>query len=473
MSSRKEDLMPHQMRAIERLSQADQPGLILMHGLGSGKTRSSIEAYKKLGIPAEVVLPAALQGNYRKELDKWIGRVPRDVNIQSQQALARQGADPRDFQDKLLVVDEAHRLRNPGNKLYQTLKKTLPAKRLLLTGTPMYNQPSDISKLVNLASGESMLPENPKDFEREYISEEKISPTILQRLLGVRPGSRLGVKNPEKLRKIFNKMIDYHEGSKEYFPAVSEEIHNVPMSDRQKELYDTLMGKMPWYMRMKVRAGLPPNRKELDKLVPFLTGARMVGNTSASFEKDQNMAVSPKIREAADFLKKQIASDPSYKGLVYSNYLDSGINPYKRLLEEAKIPFGEFTGDIDSRTREQLVRDYNKDKLKALLISSAGGEGLDLKGTRLVQVLEPHFNNEKIRQVIGRAARYKSHEALPEEKRKVLVQKYLSSLNPSFAERLFGKTPTSTDQYLQQMADDKERLNREFINLIRNKNSLG
>jgi SNF2 family DNA or RNA helicase len=337
----------------------------------------------------------------------------------------------------------------------------------------MYNQPSDISKLVNLASGESMLPENPKDFEREYISEEKISPTILQRLLGVRPGSRLGVKNPEKLRKIFNKMIDYHEGSKEYFPAVSEEIHNVPMSDRQKELYDTLMGKMPWYMRMKVRAGLPPNRKELDKLVPFLTGARMVGNTSASFEKDQNMAVSPKIREAADFLKKQIASDPSYKGLVYSNYLDSGINPYKRLLEEAKIPFGEFTGDIDSRTREQLVRDYNKDKLKALLISSAGGEGLDLKGTRLVQVLEPHFNNEKIRQVIGRAARYKSHEALPEEKRKVLVQKYLSSLNPSFAERLFGKTPTSTDQYLQQMADDKERLNREFINLIRNKNSLG
>ena len=473
MSSRKEDLMPHQMRAIERLSQPDQPGLVLMHGLGSGKTRSSIEAYKKLGIPAEVVLPAALQGNYRKELDKWVGRTPEDLNIRSQQALARKGADPSEFKDKLLVVDEAHRLRNVGNKLYQRLQDMSPAKRLLLTGTPIYNQPSDISKLVNLAAGKTLLPESPKDFEREYVLEQKVIPSFSQRMMGISPGSKLGVKNSEKLRKIFSKMIDYHEGSREHFPTVTEETHSVPMSERQKQLYDAMMGKMPWYMQMKVRAGLPPNRKELNKLVPFLTGARMIGNTSAAFEKNQNFAASPKIREAAEYLKKQIAADPSYKGLVYSNYLDSGINPYKRLLEEAKIPFGEFTGEIDSSVRDQLVRDYNNNKLRALLVSSAGGEGLDLKGTRLVQILEPHFNNEKIRQVIGRAARYKSHESLPEEKRRVLVQKYLASLHPSMADKLFGKTPTSTDQYLQNMADEKERLNREFINLIRNKNTLG
>jgi superfamily II DNA/RNA helicase len=137
------------------------------------------------------------------------------------------------------------------------------------------------------------------------------------------------------------------------------------------------------------------------------------------------------------------------------------------MLQGANIPFGEFTGDIKDTVRNQLVKDYNNNKLKALIISSAGGEGLDLKGTRLVQLLEPHFNNEKIKQVIGRAARYKSHEGLTPDKQKVLVQNYLSSLTPSTLDKLMHKKNVSTDEYLQNLADEKEKLNEEFIKLIR------
>jgi superfamily II DNA/RNA helicase len=116
-----------------------------------------------------------------------------------------------------------------------------------------------------------------------------------------------------------------------------------------------------------------------------------------------------------------------------------------------------------------MIKDYNANKIKALLISSAGAEGLDLKGTRLVQILEPHFNNEKIKQVIGRAARYKSHEGLSPEKRKVLVQNYLSaSPQLSRLDKILGKKEEiTTDEYLQNMSDEKERLNEEFIKLIK------
>jgi SNF2 family DNA or RNA helicase len=290
---------------------------------------------------------------------------------------------------------------------------------------------------------------------------------MVHRLLGVKPGQELGVKNPEFLKKVFHKLIDYHAGNAEGFPDVTKENINVPMHEEQQKIYKAMMKDLPWYMRMKVQAGLPPDKKELDKLIPFLSGARMISNSTGSFVKDKTKAVSPKIEQAFKFLQERIKEDPTYKGLVYSNYLDSGVEPYKKMLTDAHIPFGEFTGNINDKVRNQLVQDYNKNKLKAIIVSSAGGEGLDLKGTRLVQLLEPHFNNEKIKQVIGRAARYKSHEALPEDKRKVLVQHYLSSLNPSLLEKLRRAKPVSSDQYLQNLSDQKEKLNEEFIKLIK------
>ena len=213
--------------------------------------------------------------------------------------------------------------------------------------------------------------------------------------------------------------------------------------------------------------GLPPNKRELDRLVPFLTGARQISNSTAGFELDPSKTRSPKIDKAFNYLQNQIKKDQMYKALIYSNYLDSGVNPYKERLIKANIPFGEFTGNIKDKVRNQLVKDYNENKLKALIVSSAGAEGLDLKGTRLVQLLEPHFNNEKIKQVIGRAARYKSHEGLAPSKQNVLVQRYLSSINPTFLERLFKQTPQSSDEYLQNLADQKEKLNEEFLKLIR------
>jgi len=465
-SEDKSPILPHQQRVIDKLRASDQPGLILMHGLGSGKTRSSIEAYKDLGLPAEVILPAALRENYKKELHKWLGKAPKDVTIKSQQEVARKGIDPSELDNKLMIIDEAHRLRNEDTKLYKNLKHVNPAKRLLLTGTPIYNDPSDIAKLINLAAGRNVLPDRKAEFDKEYISQKTVFPTIGHRLLGVSPGQELGVKNPQYLRRVFHKLIDYHAGNEEGFPDVQHETLKVPMAEKQQQIYKALMKELPWYLRMKVSAGLPPDRKELDKLLPFLSGARMISNTTSGFDRPEN-AKSPKIERAFNYFKEHLDADPSYKGLIYSNYLDNGVQPYKQMLDKAHIPYGEFTGDVKDSVRNQLVKDYNENKLRALLVSSAGGEGLDLKGTRLVQLLEPHFNNEKIKQVIGRAARYRSHEGLPKDKQSVLIQHYLSSLNPNYMEQLRRKSPVSSDEYMQNLSDQKEQLNNEFINLIK------
>jgi len=43
------------------------PGLVLAHGLGTGKTRTSIQMANQLGMPTNVVVPAPLKNNKKKE----------------------------------------------------------------------------------------------------------------------------------------------------------------------------------------------------------------------------------------------------------------------------------------------------------------------------------------------------------------------------------------------------------------------
>lgn len=48
-----------------------------------------------------------------------------------------------------IVVDEAHRLKNPSARILQALKR-LPCKRtLLLTGTPVQNNTDELFSLLN------------------------------------------------------------------------------------------------------------------------------------------------------------------------------------------------------------------------------------------------------------------------------------------------------------------------------------
>lgn len=459
-------LQAHQQRVVNRIQQPDQPGLVVAHGLGSGKTLTSIAAQDELGMASDVVVPASLQANYKKELKKHRKGGPK-ANIQSMQNMAVKGKVP---QAPMMIVDEAHRLRDPSSKAYQTVSKANPKKKLLLTGSPFYNHPVDVAPLVDLASGQNLLPTNKQEFENKYVSRKKINPGLMDRLRGVKPGeeTHLNPKKQKELEGILGKWVDYYEGGKEDFPEVSRENIDVPMTKDQLRYYDSLMGQAPYWVRAKVKKGLPPTKSEAQRLNSFLGGVRQISNTTAPFQS-RGRPEDPKIQRAVEELKKELGSNPRSKAVVYSNFLEAGINPYKARLEQEKIPYGEFTGAMPKGKRDELVKSYNEGKIRALLLSSAGGEGLDLKGTRLMQVLEPHWNDEKLRQVEGRGIRYKSHADLPAEERRVRVQRYQSTRVPSgVLETLRLRKPgMGVDEYLTRMSKNKNRLNNEFRELLR------
>lgn len=149
--------------------------------------------------------------------------------------------------------------------------------------------------------------------------------------------------------------------------------------------------------------------------------------------------------------------------LVYSNYKSSGVIPLAMALEEIgfdryggpknnllkkekskKINIHNLRGNVNTSLFTQghysiisgdktysphnseeiqgLTKDnLNGEKIKVVLITEAGTEGLDLNHIRQVHIMDPWWNMNRIEQIIGRARRNCSHKYLPEEKRNVQV----------------------------------------------------
>jgi len=464
-------LQPHQQRVVERIK--EQPGLVVAHGLGSGKTLSSIAAAEALGLPTSVLVPAALQSNYEKEIAKHVADPAATYDISSIQRAAREGAVPK---SDLLIVDEAHRLRDPGTKGSLAVSEAAAKKRLLLTGTPLYNKPTDLAALVNLAAGTRVIPESSSEFAAKYLGEKLVDPGWFARTFrGVRPGTVPYVKNKKELRDKLRKWVDYHENALEGFPERRESVIETEMGPAQSQIYRTVLGTAPAWLRYKIENKLPLNKQESKDINAFANAVRQVAVSPGGFDTTmsplQAAQNSPKIMKAFNNFYDSLKQNPDHKAVIYSNYLEAGLLPYEALLSSSGIPYGKFTGDVKKAERDQMVRDFNAGKIKALLVSSAGSEGLDLKGTRQIQVLDPHWNKEKLEQVIGRGIRYKSHEHLPEDQRNVNVEHYVSvHEQPGFFGKLVGqKRPGGIDEYLRQISTEKETLNAQIRALLSNK----
>lgn len=458
-------LQEHQERARDK---SVKNNLLVYHGLGSGKTLTSLaiaEANKK---PTYFVVPASLQSNIEKEIKNHT----KDFDVPHYEVMSYNKfvKDYEKIKDGSLVIfDEAHKLRNQGTKVNQAFNKVINPKNriVMLSATPVYNRPEDLLFTVKgLYPDKTPISMDVQKFKEKFISSKKVQPGFIGKMLGIKPGVRIELKNKKILKEILKDKVDFKKNiDNEFFPEKEEKIIEADLTDEQKNYYDFVSGKMPFWLKFKMRAGLPPTKTEAKELNSFLTGVRQASlsikpyNEEISYEEAADK--SGKISRAIDELKKKQQKDKNFKGIVYSNYVEAGLKPYAAALTKEKIPHSIFTGDLTKKQKDEIVKKYNSGETGVLLLSSSGGEGLDLKNTKLIQILEPHFNESKINQVIGRGIRYKSHETLPKDERKVEVQKFVSTMPTSFWSKIFGKDKT-VDEYLNMLSGEKNKLFSEY-----------
>ena len=101
-------------------------------------------------------------------------------------------------------------------------------------------------------------------------------------------------------------------------------------------------------------------------------------------------------------------------------------------LEMCGLSYRLYTGDETDDQKTQILTEYNSplnndgSRIKVLLFSFAGSEGMNLTAVQHLHILETDLREGRARQVIGRTVRYKSHAILPEKNRKVHVWRYWS-----------------------------------------------
>ena len=89
--------------------------------------------------------------------------------------------------------------------------------------------------------------------------------------------------------------------------------------------------------------------------------------------------------------------------------------------------FGELPGKLKTVLQEAGYTDNHTGQLcRVFCITSAGAEGLSLKNVRAVHIMEPYWNDVRLKQVKGRAIRIGSHLELPEDQRNVSIYTYIS-----------------------------------------------
>ena len=131
----------------------------------------------------------------------------------------------------------------------------------------------------------------------------------------------------------------------------------------------------------------------------------------------------------------------------------------KDAIENTWSSFSEMRSRLGfSFERQKIVNDFNSDKFQVLVVTKAGGEGLDLKGVRSVVVMDPTWNDAGLQQVIGRAIRYKSHIHLPQEEQKVTVYFMILSIPLALQNEGDEEKPISGDYILYNIMFSDESI---------------
>lgn len=422
-------LQPHQKTIVEYLTK--NRGIIASFATGTGKTLTAVTAsqcYLQANPTNKVIVvtPKSLVDNFKKEIRNY-GADPDDeryefLTIRRFATKYKNGCANNIF----LIIDEAHNLRTAYNTTEKKKNKkdavcnaksaVICAKSadkvLLLTATPLYNDPYDLVNLIAMVDG------------TDPITKAKF----------------VNMKPKELCHYFKNKIMFFQNPKTEDFPTRYEHTKRIKMN-------------ADYYKKYRAIELREDHLFTTSNPFIFLTGVRQATNGLNPCQKC-SFAIE-KIKEGQ-------------KTVVYSAFKTYGVKKLQNMLKEEPKPikYVEITGEMSLKDRAKAVKKYNSGKVKVFFITKAGGEGLDLKGTRNVILLEKSWNRPNEEQIIGRADRYKSHSHLPEKERRVDVYHLIIS-KPSLKKRDKGDTfKESADDMLDDITNEKTRKTAMFLKLL-------
>ncbi|HEY1086966.1 MAG TPA: SNF2-related protein, partial [Archangium sp.] len=503
----KVDLNPHQLEAaVFAIDSLSRGGCMLADEVGLGKTIEAGIVMAQLASEGKnrilVLAPATLRAQWQAELKEKFdldsvvvdGRTiratgnafdqPVPVVIASHPFAANRQELVSQIQWDLVVIDEAHRLRNshkPNNKMGKALKLAMgKAPRLLLTATPLQNEMSELFGLMSLIDEAILGPEEafrahfPIDPETGGLTDQgqkeirtRIAP-IVQRTLRRQVREYVKYTNRRSVVEDFNPLPEeaslYEEvsdylrrnecaaiepGKRTLLTMVYRKLlasSTYAIAPTLRRLAESLENKLKFAKLGQQADGMLFQPDEVqnysEEAEEWEDDARPKGNVIANMEREvwelrrfADRAEAIKINAKGEALKRAIdrvftvarAHQWPEKAVIFTEskrtleYLFELLSNHGYAGKVCKL-----TGDAGTpEARRELVRQF-KEEAQILLMTEAGAEGLNLQFCNLVVNYDLPWNPQRVEQRIGRCHRYG-------QQRDVLVLNFLNRSNAADA----------------------------------------
>lgn len=412
-----------------------------------------------------------------------------------------------------VVIDEAHNFFNSvtnGSKnalaLYYMMLYANDVKIMFLTGSPIINDPFELAVCFNvlagLQDGNLLFGENYNDFTRYFVDNGEFTQNETQDVYEIAGSSRN--RNPRIKNK--SKFMNRISGLVSYFGADSEEfkkllprpepiqVLRIPMSQQQystyiiardKEMDETKrsVGFKSAAMAMQKPGGSSSSYRVMSRQISnFLFppyASKIYRNerghiiyekdldklTKETFDISELQKYSPKLVALLGNLQKHLpkaaisglnipgTSNTALgkgPGLIYSQYVESGVNIIGKALErygmkkinstgdllkpqdKGTYRFAIISGEIDDEFEDAIKKAYNMPENKdgeiiaVLLVTVKGAEGINLFTCRHEHMFEPFWHYARVEQFFDRGVRPGSLNMLPEKDRTVYRYIYLA-----------------------------------------------
>jgi len=470
--------------------------LLLYHGIGTGKTRSSIIIAETImknhpEMKAIIILPARLKTNYidelipiicekkykkelkeynniniletrKKELYKiFINFINERYTIHTYEYIVNLFKKSKNInntlnnltKNKIIIIDEFHNLIS--NKISDILLDKLYKKNILNKNSK--NIRALIMRYISKYAD--------KTCKMFFLTATPVFDNFNQFVELVKLLNTKTIDNIETLRDLIpylrGKISYYATINKEYFPKVIIKNLDIPLTINQDNyMFDLITDEKDEDNNEKDTFLIKQRQLSISAYPPNFTN-----DDKIKLENIQLYA--PKI----DILIKNINAQKEGKIVVYSNFIEKGLYLIKNILDSqgwsnyinTKPKYKPYKTYIiwDAKlndTNKQFIKSIlnsvdNKDGkiIKLILGSPSIKEGISFKHIQSLHILDPVWNNSAKDQIEGRCIRYKSHEDItkddePKLKKEVIIYNYIS---------------TSIDKKIKKTCD--ERIYNEII----------
>ncbi|HUW71232.1 MAG TPA: SNF2-related protein [bacterium] len=402
-------LRPYQERGYRWMLGNFERGLgcLLADDMGLGKTVQAIAAmlYLKdsggMGSGALVCAPASLLSNWERELSRFApslsvcvyygsGRRRRaaDVTLSSYETWMRDQKKLADIEWRLVVLDEAHYIKNPGSRRTLAVKAIRCRHRLALTGTPVENNLAELWSVFDFAlpgylgtlAHFSAEYRRPIEFDRSEDTAARLravtAPFIMRRL---KTDPAIAIDLPDKV------VVD------EYACLTPE----------QAALYEAVASDG----LARISAADPESR--LGAVLALITSLKQVSNHPRNYDKESPGGAERSGKSRLLVALLESALEAGERVLVFSQYVQmldilTGI-----VRDELGVEPYVLHGGMSRKARDgQVTRFQSEPGSGVFLISlKAGGVGLNLTAATRVVHYDLWFNPAVENQATDRAFR--------------------------------------------------------------------